>query len=85
MAIPSMLVIAKIYGVHFIQSNFYRALYSNPLLSVLRKQLVIGQLNFSSDFLCFSLVTINGKLCMTPVSFVKNTESYEVSLVTISR
>ena len=39
--------------------NLWSTLYSIQLLSVLRKHLVIGQFNFSSVFLCFSLVTIN--------------------------
>ena len=47
-------------------------------ISVLRKHLVIGQFSFSSGFLCFSLVTINRQIRMTPVSFVKTIESYEV-------
>ena len=44
----------------------------------LRRHLVIGQFNFSIGFLCFHWSPSIGKLRMTPVSFVKSTESYEV-------
>ena len=39
--------------------KLWSELYSIQLLSVLRKHLVIGQFNFCSVFLCFSLVTLN--------------------------
>ena len=52
-------------------------LYSIQLLSVLKKNLVIGQVSFPS----FWPQSIDIP-CMTSVSFVKTTELYEISLVT---
>ena len=61
------------------------ALYLILLLSVLRKNLVICQLNL----LIFSLLLIvhhqSAKPRMTPVSSVMATYSYEASLFTINR
>ena len=61
------------------------ALYSIHLSPALRKHLAIGQFSLFSLFLCFSFVTINRQPHMTPVSFIKTKESYEVSFVTIIR
>ena len=56
------------------------------LFSVFRKHLVIGQFSLAQFFfLLFIKSLLIGKPRMTPVSFVKTTESYDVSLVTISR
>ena len=42
-------------------------------------------IDYSDFFSGFHLSQSIGKPCMTPVSFVKNTESYDVSFVTISQ
>ena len=54
----------------------------NPTFIGLRKHVLIGQLVFLCDFYWSPSI---GKPRMTPVSFVKTPESYEVSLVTINR
>ena len=54
----------------------------NPTFIGLRKHLVIGQFAFLCVFYWLPSV---GKTRMIPVFFVKTTESYEVSLVTINR
>ena len=53
-----------------------------PTFIVLRKHLVIVQFSF---FLFCHRLPLLGKPRETPVSFVKTTESYEISLVTINR
>ena len=61
--------------------------YSVQLLLILRKHLheVIGQFNLFRFLSAFHWSASIGKHRLTPVSFVKTTESYEVSLVTINR
>ena len=55
------------------------ALYSIQLLSIWKNHLIIDHFNFSSVFfIIFHWSPSIGKLRMTPASFVKNTESYEV-------
>ena len=56
----------------------YNVVKSFHLLLFIRKHLVIGQFSF----LCFSLGAINRQTSYD-VSFVKTTESYSISLVTI--
>ena len=55
-------------------------LYSIQFLSAFEERSSYGQFSCS-----VSMVTITGKPYMTPVSFVKTTESFETSLVTINR
>ena len=65
--------IGQYWRVLYNQSNFYR---------FFRKHLVIGLLGFLCDFYWSPSI---GKPRMTPVFFVKTTQSYEVKLVTINR
>ena len=72
--------IARLDNVDRLAKILASALNSIQLLSVVWKRLVIGQ------FRLFSLLFIGHKQPhMIPVSFVKITESYEGSLVTINR
>ena len=59
------------------------ALYLIQLLEILRKHLAIGQYSFSSFFSAFHWPQSFGKPLMIPTYFVKTTESYELTLVTI--
>ena len=61
------------------------ALYSVQIVPVLRKHLVNGQFSLFRLFSAFHWSPSISKPHMTPVSFVKTEESFEVSLDTISR